>query len=316
MNTTHDRYPSRTGAKAELLPRRDPVIHSQPDSAVCSIPLTPEQIRDYEQNGFLVLHELFSAAEVACFTQELDRLRSDLALKDSGEVINEPGSGEVRSLFRIHAISPVFELMARDKRLADIARGFLGDEVYVHQSRLNYKPGFRGKEFYWHSDFETWHVEDGMPNMRALSMSITLTENTACNGPLMVMPGSHKLYATCTGATPAEHFKESLRKQEYGVPNDEQLTEIAERFGIVNATCKPGSVIIFDCNLMHGSNSNITSNPRSNAFFVYNALSNRVAAPFCNQLPRPEYIATRQSIQPLMPRAVSMAEYCVAGAKS
>src|SRR3546814_10756649 len=44
-------------------------------------------------------------------------------------------------------------------------------------SRLNYKPGFKGKEFYWHSDFETWHVEDGMPQMRALSMSILLAEN-------------------------------------------------------------------------------------------------------------------------------------------
>lgn len=62
-------------------------------------------------------------------------------------------------------------------RLLDIAQFLLDDEVYIHQSRLNYKPGFRGKEFYWHSDFETWHVEDGMPRLRALSISITLTEN-------------------------------------------------------------------------------------------------------------------------------------------
>src|SRR3546814_3200003 len=56
--------------------------------------------------------------------------------------------------------------LAADERLAGVARFLLDDTVYIHQSRLNYKPGFQGKEFYWHSDFETWHVEDGMPRMR------------------------------------------------------------------------------------------------------------------------------------------------------
>src|SRR3546814_19751740 len=72
---------------------------------------------------------------------------------------------------------------------------------YIHQSRLNYKPGFKGKEFYWHSDFETWHVEDGMPRMRALSMSVLLAENTPHNGPLMLIPGSHQSFLTCVGET-------------------------------------------------------------------------------------------------------------------
>ncbi len=43
-------------------------------------------------------------------------------------------------------------------------------------------PGFTGSGFYWHSDFETWHAEDGMPSMRAVSCSIALTENFAYNG--------------------------------------------------------------------------------------------------------------------------------------
>jgi hypothetical protein len=43
------------------------------------------------------------------------------------------------------------------------ARQLLGSDVYVHQSRVNFKPGFNGQDFYWHSDFETWHAEDGMP---------------------------------------------------------------------------------------------------------------------------------------------------------
>jgi ectoine hydroxylase len=308
MHESIDKYPSRAGRAACLEPRVDPVVYS-PDSARLLKQLSPDQIAQYEREGFLVLHDVFDAEEVQCFKDELERLHQDEDLKGRDEVITEPGSGDIRSIFRVHSISPVFKRLAADVRLAEIAQGLLEDYVYIHQSRLNYKPGFRGKEFYWHSDFETWHVEDGMPSMRALSMSITLTENTQHNGPLMLMPGSHKFYAVCTGETPANHFKASLKKQEYGVPEDDQLARLAERGGIAGAVAKPGSVIIFDCNTMHGSNSNITPDPRSNVFIVYNAISNRVVEPFCDQPPRPEYIAARRHIEIITPQSADPESY-------
>lgn len=302
-----DHYPSRGGNPARLAPRIDPTVYCSP-SALAPV-LTPDQVEQYAADGFVLLPDVFSADEVACFVEELERLRSDPALVESDEAITEPGGTSIRSIFRVHAISPVFRKMCADVRLAGLAQGLLNDHIYVHQSRLNYKPGFRGKEFYWHSDFETWHVEDGMPQMRALSMSITLTENTPDNGPLMLMPGSHTSYAVCSGDTPPEHFRQSLKKQEYGVPNDEQLAALAQPRGIVSAVGKPGSVIVFDCNVMHGSNSNITPLPRSNVFFVYNAITNRVVEPFCDQPPRPEYICSRQEIEIISPRSYGPRDY-------
>ncbi|HAI97268.1 MAG TPA: ectoine hydroxylase, partial [Methylococcaceae bacterium] len=87
----------------------------------------------------------------------------------------------------------------------------------------------------------------------------------------------------------------------YGVPSDNCLEALAAQGGIVSATSKPGSVIVFDCNVMHGSNGNITPFPRSNVFFVYNAIGNKVIPPFCNQAPRPEHICSRDNIH-LIPR--------------
>ncbi len=139
-----------------------------------------------------------------------------------------------------------------------------------------------------------------MPRMRALSISITLTENLDKNGPLMLIPGSHKQYVVCEGETPDNHYLASLKKQEYGVPSDGILTTLVANGGIVSALGKPGSIIVFDCNLMHGSNGNITPFPRSNIFFAYNALSNKVVRPFCDQAPRPEYICTRKKIVPIL----------------
>ncbi len=297
MNQT-DIYASRGGQPAAIRPRQDPVVHaSQRDGG----PLSRELVERYERDGYLVLPELFSAAEIESIRREVFRLRNTEALTGGEAVIAEPGSREVRSVFRVHASNPVFARLAADERLAGLARFLLADEVYIHQSRVNYKPGFRGKEFYWHSDFETWHTEDGMPRMRALSMSIALTENTPHNGPLLVVPGSHRRYVVCAGETPAEHYRASLRRQEYGVPSDSCLQELVDAGGIVACTGGPGSVTLFDCNLMHGSNGNITPAPRANVFLVYNAISNRLRAPFCNQPPRPEYIASRAQVQVLTP---------------
>lgn len=286
----HDLYPSRCGVEPGIFERLDPVVYTTGGQ---SGPLTPSQVNRYDRDGFLILDEFFPAQEIAAFVAELERLRHDPQVRTSKSTITERSSQEVRSIFRVHQDSPLFSALARDERLTAIARFLLNDEVYIHQSRVNYKPGLRGKEFYWHSDFETWHVEDGMPRMRALSMSITLTDNYSYNGPLMLIPGSHRHYVACTGRTPEDHFKQSLKKQEYGVPDDESLAQLVNEGGVVEATGKAGSLIIFDCNTLHGSNGNITPLPRSNVFFVFNAESNRVVAPFSGQAPRPEYICTR-----------------------
>lgn len=285
-----DLYPSRHAAQPERLPRLDPVVHG---TWSASAPLSQEQAARFDTDGFIVLDGLFTAEEVALLQAETNQLLADPSSLDPDTVVREPGGDEVRSIFRIHAQSRLMARLAADARLAGVASFLLDDDVYIHQSRLNYKPGFHGKEFYWHSDFETWHVEDGMPRMRALSMSVLLVENTPFNGPLMLMPGSQRTFLSCVGETPENHYRDSLRKQEYGVPDEDSLTALFKEHDIVAPTGKPGTVVIFDCNTMHGSNSNITPMPRANAFFVYNAVSNKLVKPFGAPAARPEFVAAR-----------------------
>ncbi len=286
---TADLYPSRREARPALLPRHDPVLHAawHPDA-----PVSRDQAAQFDKQGYLVLENLLDAEEVSILQVEAGHMLGDPRTLDPDTIITEPGGNEVRSIFRIHAQNAMMARLAADARLAGLARFLLDDEVYVHQSRLNYKPGFQGKEFYWHSDFETWHVEDGMPRMRALSMSVLLAPNTPNNGPLMLIPGSHRTYLTCVGETPEDHYRSSLKRQEYGVPDEDNLAELAHAHGIVAPVGDPGTVILFDCNMMHGSNGNITPFPRANAFFVYNAMSNQLVAPFGAPRPRPPFIAT------------------------
>ncbi|MDE1918195.1 MAG: ectoine hydroxylase [Sphingomonadales bacterium] len=304
-----DLYPSRRADTAEFLPRLDPVVHSDWDEAA---PISQDQARAFHEHGYLVLDDLFSAEEIAFLQREAGKLLADPDALEEETVITEPSGREVRSIFRIHAQSKAIGRLAADARLSRVAGFLLGDDVYIHQSRLNYKPGFTGKEFYWHSDFETWHVEDGMPRMRALSMSVLLADNTPHNGPLMLIPGSHRRFLTCVGETPQDHYRQSLKKQEYGVPDEDSLARLAHEHGIVAPIGNAGSVIIFDCNIMHGSSGNITPFPRANAFLVYNAVSNRLEPPFGAEKSRPAFIAARGQPQPILPVSGPLMEEALA----
>ncbi|WP_372893223.1 ectoine hydroxylase [Rhodosalinus sp.] len=295
-----DAYPTR-GDGPERWPERwidraDPVVWSDwtPDA-----PITQDQAAGFARDGFLVLHNLFAPREVEALVEAAAQLRAEGRDRAGDDVVTEPGSDAVRTIFRLEDHDALMARLARDRRLAGVAQFLLGDAVYIHQSRLNYKPGFSGKEFYWHSDFETWHAEDGMPRMRAVSASLLLTDNRAQNGALMLMPGSHRTFVSCVGATPEDNHKSSLKAQTVGTPSPESLTKLAEAHGITDAEGPAGTLILFDCNTMHGSNGNITPFPRSNAFFVYNAVSNAVTEPFAAATPRPEWLARRGTPEPL-----------------
>ena len=304
MSHVPDAYLSRNEVGATIRPRQDPVVYGRAGDAG----LSEHQLRSYRKKGFILLKDFFSPEEAALMLTRAQRMVSDPAIRAREEAVLEPGSEQVRSVFDAHRLHPLFDRVARDPRLIATVQSILGSGVYVHQSRLNLKPGFVGKEFYWHSDFETWHVEDGMPRMRALSCTVLLTENNALNGPLMLIPGSHMHYVPCVGETPDDHYKVSLKRQEYGVPDAASLAWLAERGGIEAMKGAAGSVILFDCNTMHGSNSNISPYPRSNLFMVYNSVDNALAPPLFGLKPRPEFIAARQGVAPLQPAEGELAD--------
>ncbi|WP_328870456.1 ectoine hydroxylase [Streptomyces sp. NBC_00287] len=289
MSTITDLYPSR-GATEVTTPRRDPVVWSPPGAPG---PVSVPDLQAYERDGFLPVEQLITDDEVAVYRQELERLVTDPEIRADERSIVEPQSKEIRSVFEVHRISEVFAALVRDERVVRRARQLLGSDVYVHQSRINVKPGFGASGFYWHSDFETWHAEDGLPNMRTVSVSIALTENYDTNGGLMIMPGSHKTFLGCAGATPKDNYKKSLQMQDAGTPSDEALTALATRHGIRLFTGRAGSATWFDCNCMHGSGDNITPFPRSNVFIVFNSVENKAVEPFSAPVRRPEFIGAR-----------------------
>lgn len=286
----NDLYPTR-GNEEKIFERNDPVIfgNGQP---ISEMSLSREELDFYETNGYILFPDLFSAEEVDAMKREYRHMLTNGVLEGRGELIKEPQSDEARSIFSLEKFSPLFDKISRDGRILDKVMQILDSQVYILHSRINIKQAYHGKSFPWHSDFETWHAEDGVPRLRILTAWIMLTENNPYNGPLYLIPGSHKQYVACEGQTPVGHFKQSLRKQAYGVPSEAAIKELVESGKLAGAYGKAGTLVLHEGNIMHGSPDNISPWPRSNLFFVYNSIHNQPAAkPFAAPKFRPAFLS-------------------------
>jgi len=299
MQAGLDLYPTR-GASEQILERSDRVVFGSRELE-SPYGLQPNQVDSYEKNGFLIFPDFFAPQEVDLFLNEFYRLGRAPEMQEREELIREPDGNVVRSIFNQHKFSDLFDRLSRDHRILDKVTQLLGSPAYIHHGRINIKPANKGKSFPWHSDFETWHAEDGLPNCRVVTGWIMLTSNNEFNGPLYLLPGSHKRFVSCAGKTPEENYKNSLRKQEYGVPSSGTLQKLVAESGVVGAYGPSGTLVFHEGNIMHGSPDNISPWPRINLMFVYNSIENGpVDKPFGAAKPRPEFLRCTD-ISPLVP---------------
>lgn len=281
-----DLYPSRVGGTEQVIQRKDPVVYGDTRPEIAHTLNTP-QLDSYEENGYIVLPE-YMPEMVSPLQDEISRLKRSMSNHD--ELITEPDSQAIRSIFRPNVFSKLIDRFSRHPGILNIARQLLGSDVYITQARVNVKPAFNGRSFAWHSDFETWHVEDGMPRMRAVTAWIMLDDNNEFNGPLYVIPGSHKFYISCAGVTNKKNYTQSLKRQQAGVPRPETMQRILQNMEIKSIHGSPGAMVFHDCNILHASPDNISGMPRTVLMLVYNSCENALERPFSYQSPRPKYL--------------------------
>ena len=248
--------------------------------------LSAEQLRQFDELGYLFFPSCFSDDEIA-----LMRTEGDAILKLDRQEVWREKTGAPRTAFAAHTFNETFRLLACHPRLVEPLRQLFGEDVYVHQFKLNAKAAFEGDVWQWHQDYGTWARDDGMPDARAMNIAVFLDEVFPFNGALMLVPRSHK-----QGVLAAGHDLETTSYPLWTLDNA-TVTRLVEEGGIVAPTGKPGSVLMFHGNLVHASPPNITPYPRKNVYLTLCAISNHIT-----KFTRPEWIAHRD-FAPLVPVA-------------
>lgn len=255
--------------------------------------LTTQQIAEFQERGFLLLEDRFSARELA-----LLRRRAAVQLAGRSERTVMEASGEVvRSVYAPHESDPVFAALARHPRLVSPAQRLLAGDVYVYQSKLNVKSPFVGEVWEWHQDYVFWRNEDAMPAPRVLTAAVYLDDVHEFNGPVVLIPGSHRqgvlrcpapANAGDDPALPGWHSHVSARLK-YAIDR-EVLGELAGKYGLCAPKARAGAILLFDSNIAHASSTNISPFSRALVLYTYNHVANAPARPT-----RPGFLVSRDT---------------------
>ena len=248
--------------------------------------LTAQQTKQFHEDGWLFMPDMFSPQEVAALASEA----IDIFKSDRKEIWREK-NGAPRTAFAAHTYNEAFAILGRHPRLIEPLEQLWGEGVYMHQYKINAKERFDGDVWQWHQDYGTWARDDGMPEPRAMNISVFLDEVFPFNGALMLIPKSHR-----QGVLAAGHDKSTTSYPLWTLDNND-VDRLVQEGSLVAPTGKPGGVLMFHGNLVHGSSANITPFPRKIVYLTLNACSNYIRKPT-----RPEYIA-HQDFAPIKPCA-------------
>lgn len=219
--------------------------------------LRPEQIRFYEENGYLVLERRVPMATVEAIRAEIARFTAEArGLVESNDRLDleeshTPEAPRVRRIKLPHTISDVIdELMRSDTILAPV-RDLIGPDLRLHTTKLNMKSAGYGARIGWHQDFAFYpHTNDDV-----LAVGLMIDDMASENGPLMVFPGSHR------GPIHDHHVDGVFAGEMDLTSNGYDIADAVELAG------PAGSISIHHGRIVHGSAVNASTRDRRVLFY-------------------------------------------------
>lgn len=246
--------------------------------------LTNEQLRRFDEDGFLIIPGVFSNAEIDVLRAQVPALLAE----DRPENPREAGTRSVRNLLSLHRRNEMYARLVRHPRLVEPALQILGTELYPQQVKINPKNGFEGAGFDWHYDFATHHKRDGVPEPLALNLHVLLDDVTEFNGPLIFVPGSHKR------DIPLQRSVDGQKWELWTVPRD-AVARLVHELGMVAAKGPRGTVLIFGDRMLHVSAQNVSPHPR----WIFSLILNPVANAATKEVPEMAHERDRTPVRAL-----------------
>ena len=219
--------------------------------------LTRDQIEFYRENGYLVVKDAVDAGQLAALRRvTYEFIERSREVRENNEIydLDEGHSARQPRLTRIklpHKQHPIYWDTLRSERVTSILKPLLGPDIRLHTSKLNTKAPGGGAAVEWHQDWAFYpHTNDDL-----LAVGLMLEDVDEANGPLMVIPGSHK-------GPVLSHFVDGTFCG--AVDPDDPLFEQDK---IVTLTGKAGSMSLHHVRLLHGSAPNRSDRARLIIFY-------------------------------------------------
>jgi ectoine hydroxylase-related dioxygenase (phytanoyl-CoA dioxygenase family) len=228
-----------------------------------STSLDPTLIDRYRRDGFVVVEALLDDVT----RNRMKQVLADLVERSRGvaqhdavydlEPTHSREQPRVRRIKKPHLVHPVFAEFMRSPALLAVLSALLGPSgVRLHGSKLNLKAPQIGSPVEWHQDWAFYpHTNDDV-----LAVGVLLDDATDDNGPLLVLPGTHR-GPTFDHHGPDGRFCGAMDPQRDGLD-----------FGIAAALTAPAGACSFHhVRAVHGSAENRSTRSRNLLLYEFSA---------------------------------------------
>ncbi|MCX5661474.1 MAG: phytanoyl-CoA dioxygenase family protein [Planctomycetota bacterium] len=223
-------------------------------------PLTPAQVQQFEQDGYLIVPKLFNAEEMDVL---LKIAKADVALASEANGRKDAQGGVSKLALRNDLGDTVYAAIVRAHRVVDPMEQLLGGEVYHFHHKMMVKEPYVGGAWEWHQDYGYWYKFNFCLFPFMASCMVAVDRAHKGNGCLQVLKGSHLM----------GRIEHGSAGEQTGA-NMERVTEAMKRMELVYVELEPGSACFFHCNLLHRSDQNRSPDPRWSLICCYNAARN------------------------------------------
>ena len=231
------------------------------------------EVNFYRKNGYLVKENLIPIKEI----KRINNIVKNIIFREKKKKIKIKNQGGIQSYDNYHFVynsnssknkqilrlnnpqnrHQIFFEISRNRKIISIVKKLIGGTVRFHLGKLNFKlPNKKGGEIAWHQDWAFYpHTNDDL-----ITVGIYLEDCNEENGPLKVIPGSHKKQVLNHHSEENNFIgKINTKRSKINVKKNVSLMGSA------------GTVTFFHCRTIHGSGLNHTSNNRPLLLFAYRA---------------------------------------------
>ena len=221
--------------------------------------LTNEQLRLYREDGYFVLENVLSPAELDALRKASDQMvEGARGLTQHTKVYDldpshTPDDPRLRRVTRPDLEHAAFAELVRHPKILAAMRDLWGPNIRYQFAKLNMKSAGFGAAIEWHQDWAFYpHTNEDLA-----AVGIMLDDCTEENGPLLAVPGSHR------GPIHSHHIGKTF------VAAIDPNSKEAGYERAVPLLGKAGSVTIHHVRSVHGSATNFSKHSRRMAFYQY-----------------------------------------------
>ncbi len=221
--------------------------------------LTPEQVAAFHREGYIVVDDVVSEAELAPIEAIYQQfMQGDVP--DMGRDFCDMSGPYTRAFEDFQIVNAVLPRVYRpelvgnifERRAVSIARQLLGDTATLDYDQLLAKRPKQGAaQFAWHQDLGYWPSTPQFDTLTA-TVSLALDDADSENGCLQVVPGSHR-EARLRPHRPMLRASVGLNERE---ESHTLAAELGENDRVVELPVKRGSVSVHNERILHGSPGN------------------------------------------------------------